>query len=136
MSRNMTISDLESKDILQINATIIAGALIFLTFLSFTTSVEAENKLLGIIVGSGTILIFSVCSLEVISGKKDHAIRILRAGFVFLMAITIVLAIFALFLLLSNLISEKFHPTGINKSESTHEQLPYVAIHTINRNKA
>jgi len=39
----MTIAGLENKDILQINATIIAGALIFLTFLSVSTASEAEN---------------------------------------------------------------------------------------------
>jgi hypothetical protein len=77
----MTIAGLENKDILQINATIIAGALIFLTFLSVSTASEAENRVAGIIVGSGTVLIFSTSSNTSDFKKKtqrdqDYACRI------------------------------------------------------------
>jgi hypothetical protein len=129
----MTIIDLENKDILQINATIIAGALIFLTFLSFSTSAEAENRVLGIIVGSGTILIFSISSLQVISGKKPSAISAMRAAYVLLIAVAIVFVIFTLLLT-----SHIYHPAGSSKVASSHWQVlknSSAAIHIINRSR-
>jgi hypothetical protein len=116
----MTIAGLENKDILQINATIIAGALIFLTFLSVSTASEAENRVAGIIVGSGTVLIFSTSSIQVISGKKDSAITIMRADFILLIAVDIIFVIFTLILTshISKLIPDIYHPAGSRVASS------------------
>jgi hypothetical protein len=115
----MTIAGLENKDILQINATIIAGALIFLTFLSVSTASEAE-RVAGIIVGSGTVLIFSTSSIQVISGKKDSAITIMRADFILLIAVDIIFVIFTLILTshISKLIPDIYHPAGSRVASS------------------
>jgi len=82
------------------------------------------DRLAGIIVGSGTVLIFLTSSIQVISGKKDSAIGIMRAGFILLIAVDIIFVIFTLILTthLSKLISDISHPAGSNKVASSHEQ--------------
>jgi len=81
--------DLSNNDILQICATVIAGALIFLTFSSSTARLgDVISLAITTIYGLGIIIFFSYAALKVISGKKDHALKHMRNGFLF----TIVMA--------------------------------------------
>jgi len=56
---------LEQKDILQINATIIAGALIFLTVITITgsTTTEIISQIHAMIIALGVIIFFSLSSI-------------------------------------------------------------------------
>ena len=86
------IKDLENRDILQINASIIAGALIFLT-LSSIVSVEQEKitRLASIVYGLIILVIFSISSRYIIVGKKDNGIYWMERGFVGIVFASIVL---------------------------------------------
>jgi len=77
--------DLENNDILEICATVIAGALIFLTLSSSSISREdVLDLILTQIFGLGVIIYFSYAALKAISGKKDRAIKHMRNGFLFI----------------------------------------------------
>jgi hypothetical protein len=82
----MGIIDLDNRDILQINATIIAGALIFLTIYSFPLNVTAvSNRIIGIGLGIGVIAFFSESSYFVLSGKRPDGVSTMKLGFTYLL---------------------------------------------------
>ena len=61
---------LEQKDILQINATIIAGALIFLTVITITgsTTTQIISQIHAMIIALGVIIFFSLSSIFALRG--------------------------------------------------------------------
>jgi hypothetical protein len=65
---------LEDKDILQSNATVIAGALIFITISYVATSHTAPTGLVGIALALGIIVNFGLSSFLIIAGKRRDAI--------------------------------------------------------------
>jgi hypothetical protein len=65
----LSIIDLEDKDILQINATIIAGALVFLTVISFSSPIAIKTG--GITLALGIIILFAQSSVYVLSGSRS-----------------------------------------------------------------
>jgi hypothetical protein len=84
---------LEQKDILQINATIIAGALIFLTVFSITSSKATEilNQNYAISLGLVIIFTFGISSAAALKEKNKKAIDIMVIGFYILIASSVIL---------------------------------------------
>jgi hypothetical protein len=77
--------DLENTDILQVNATLIAGALVYVTISSISTSQTGDiTKISGIGLALAVIFSFSKSSYHVITGKKDAAVRGMKYGFIVL----------------------------------------------------
>jgi hypothetical protein len=86
--------DLENNDILVICATVIAGALIFLTIASQSNSlVEVNGIIIVRTLGFGIIIFFSYAALQAISGKKDRALKHIRRGFLFIFFISLFLVV-------------------------------------------
>jgi hypothetical protein len=84
---------LEQKDILQINATIIAGALIFLTVFSITSSKATEilNQNFAVSLALVIIFTFGLSSAAALKEKNKKAIDIMIIGFYILIASSIIL---------------------------------------------
>jgi hypothetical protein len=74
----MNLAGLEDKDISQINATIIAGALVFLTISAVITSHMEIVKLGGLALGLGIVVLFSQSCMFVFSGTREDAIRAMK----------------------------------------------------------
>ena len=86
--------DLDPKDILQINATIIAGGLIFLTLIVGVLDIENSDPnylVTGIMML--TMLIFLLSCFSAIRGHKTDAIRLMLFGFI--VFIVFIIGIFA-----------------------------------------
>jgi hypothetical protein len=97
--------DLHPRHIIQINATTIAGALIFLsilgTFGATNDRIEALNRTSSLIIALPIIVIFSLSSIAAIDGNNIRATKIMRTGFytlfIFAMGyfiLTLVLAVY------------------------------------------
>lgn len=85
--------ELDNYGILEICATVIAGALIFLTLSTPTESTSKDNILDLIQVvsfGLGVIMFFSYSAVKVLNGQKDLALKQMRRGFLFLFVMAIV----------------------------------------------
>jgi hypothetical protein len=83
------IVELENNDILQICATVIVGALIFLTLVSESTSAVLLGALIIIrLFGLGIMIFFSYAALQAIKGRRDRAIKQMRRGFLFMFAVS------------------------------------------------
>ena len=84
---------LEQKDILQVNAIIIAGALIFLTLFSITSSKATEilNQNYAISLGLIIIFTFGISSAAALKEKNKKAIDIMIIGFYILIASSLIL---------------------------------------------
>ena len=84
---------LEQKDILQINATIIAGTLIFLTIFSITSSKATEilNQNYGISLALVIIFTFGLSSAAALKEMNKKAIDIIVIGFYILIASSLIL---------------------------------------------
>jgi hypothetical protein len=84
---------LEQKDVLQINATIIAGALIFLTIFSITSSkgTEVLNQNYAISLALVIIFTFSISSAAALKEKDKQAMDIMIIGFYILIASSVIL---------------------------------------------
>jgi hypothetical protein len=89
-SRTLT---LDQKDILQINTTIIAGALIFLTIFSIASSKATEilNQNYAISLGLVIIYTFGISSAAALKEKNKKAIDIMVIGFYILIASSVIL---------------------------------------------
>jgi hypothetical protein len=87
----MNLAGLEDKNISQINATIIAGALVFLTISAVITSHMEIVKLGGLALGLGIVVSFSQSYMFVFSGTREDAIRAMKKnGFKYLFIMTII----------------------------------------------
>ena len=86
---------LEQKDILQINATVIAGALIFLTVITITgsTTTEILNQIHVMMVALGVIIFFSFSSIFVLRGNINWSVELMSLGFVVLLVSAVILFI-------------------------------------------
>jgi hypothetical protein len=79
---------LEDKDILQIDASIIAGALIFLTVASVAIETQ-DARIDSVVLGSSIILIFGVSAIYVSFGRTERGRGAMKLGFVILVAMMI-----------------------------------------------
>ncbi len=87
-------ANLEDKDLLQFNATIIAGALIFLTISAFVT--RPEEQAYGLVsqtYGLMIILIFTISSYFLVHGKRNWGMRVMFIGLGWTAAAAIVLLV-------------------------------------------
>jgi len=86
---------LEQKDVLQINAIIIAGALIFLTVITITGSTTAEiiSQIHAMIIALGVIIFFSFSSIFVLRGNINWSVELMSLGFVVLLVSAVILFI-------------------------------------------
>ena len=86
---------LEQKDILQINAIVIAGALIFLTVITITgsTTTEILNQIHAMMVALGVIIFFSFSSIFVLRGNINWSVELMSLGFVVLLVSAVILFI-------------------------------------------
>jgi uncharacterized membrane protein YbhN (UPF0104 family) len=86
---------LEQKDVLQINATVIVGALIFLTVITITgsTSTEIVNQIHAMIIALGVIIFFSFSSIFALRGKVLNAEEIMQIGLIVLLVSAVILFI-------------------------------------------
>lgn len=82
-----TLIELESYQILQINATIIAGALIFLTF----TSQIGNSPITYTTVAIAIIGVLSVSTVYTLTGDKIRGTSWMMMGFIFLIFLGLVL---------------------------------------------
>jgi predicted membrane channel-forming protein YqfA (hemolysin III family) len=83
---------LEDRDIVQINATIIAGALIFLTISSVAFTHEERVTILTAIGFSlGLLLLFSISSIYATTERKDLSIQYMKIGFGYFIFVTLLL---------------------------------------------
>ena len=100
--------DLHTRDILQVNATVIAGSLIFLTLIGIKPSYESLATF-PVILTLLTVVMFSMSSWVALQGGKDNAVDIMKAGF-------LIIVIFALLILVTSptaeLIKQLFTPTN------------------------
>ena len=86
---------LEQKDILQINATIIAGALIFLTVLTITgsTTTEIISQIHAMIIALGVIIFFSLSSIFALRGNINWSVELMQIGLIILLVSAVILFI-------------------------------------------
>ena len=86
---------LEQKDVLQINATVIAGALIFLTVITITGSTRTEilNQIHAMMVALGVIIFFSFSSIFALRGNINWSVELMSLGFVVLLVSAVILFI-------------------------------------------
>ena len=86
---------LEQKDILQINATIIAGALIFLTVITITgsTTTEIISQIHAMIIALGVIIFFSLSSIFALRGNINWSVELMQIGLIVLLVSAVILFI-------------------------------------------
>ena len=86
---------LEQKDILQINATIIAGALIFLTVITITgsTTTEIISQIHAMIIALGVIIFFSLSSIFALRGNINWSVELMQIGLIILLVSAVILFI-------------------------------------------
>jgi hypothetical protein len=86
---------LEQKDVLQINATVIAGALIFLTVITITgsTTTEIINQIHAMIIALGVIIFFSFSSIFALRGNINWSVELMQIGLIVLLVSAVILFI-------------------------------------------
>ena len=86
---------LEQKDILQINATVIAGALIFLTVITITgsTTTEIISQIHAMIIALGVIIFFSLSSIFALRGNINWSVELMQIGLIVLLVSAVILFI-------------------------------------------
>ena len=84
---------LEQKDILQINATIIAGALIFLTVITITgaTTTEIISQIHAMIIALGVIIFYSFSSMFALRGNINWSVELMQIGLIVLLVSAVIL---------------------------------------------
>jgi hypothetical protein len=89
----LRLIDLQSRDILKINATIIAGAFIFLTFIGFSFETIDKTEIFKIfpqvLFSLLAIIMFSISSLQCIAGKKSQAMNWMYYGYAFIIILAV-----------------------------------------------
>lgn len=91
--------DLQTKDILFINATLISGALIFLTLSSFSAPTHEEkiSRAYSIVYGAGIVFTFSYSSIIAMFGNKDKALFMAKFSFMYLVIGAVIFAVVSFF---------------------------------------
>ncbi len=86
---------LDQKDILQINATVIAGALIFLTVITITgsTTTEIISQIHAMIIALGVIIFYSFSSIFALRGNINWSIELMQIGLIVLLVSAVILFI-------------------------------------------
>lgn len=90
-----SLQELKALEILQINATIIAGALILLTINSYLGNGEVSKLSKAGVFGMGLTIIgpFSVSSIQALKGKMSAALYFCKWGFYAIIFLVSLLAI-------------------------------------------
>jgi hypothetical protein len=93
--------NLGDRDLFQVSATVITGALIFVTVSTIAAPSQSYQtnyfKLLALLTGFGTITAFSLSCFAIMMEKITIAEKLMRAGFLYLGAVA-VLDIISVFL--------------------------------------
>ena len=86
---------LEQKDILQINATVIAGALIFLTVITITgsTTTAIISQIHAMIIALEVIIFFSFSSIFALRGNINWSVELMQIGLIVLLVSAVILFI-------------------------------------------
>src|SRR6476619_5773392 len=114
---------LEQKDILQINATVIVGALIFLTVITITGSTRTEilNQIHAMMVALGVIIFFSFSSIFALRGNINWSVELMSLGFVVLLVSAVILFIINIGKTMEQaqqILSQWFNGTSTSKNQS------------------
>lgn len=82
---------LEDKDILQVDATVIAGALVFLTISTVVGSrAELVTRLGAVALAVGVILLFGLSAVQVASGHKESGMGTMNFAFKYLVSMMLI----------------------------------------------
>jgi hypothetical protein len=83
--------ELHSRDILQINATLMTGAFIFLTLSSFApTPAETVYRLSSIALAIGMMICFATSSMSEMRGLREKALKNMQYGFIFIFIMSMI----------------------------------------------
>ena len=124
---------LEQKDILQINATIIAGALIFLTVIIITgsTTTEIISQIHAMIIALGVIIFFSFSSIFALRGNINWSVELMQIGLIVLLVSAVILFIINIGKTIEQgqkIIPKWFNNTKVPDTNITKSQSPIRAI--------
>ena len=124
---------LEQKDILQINATIIAGALIFLTVITITgsTTTEIISQIHAMIIALGVIIFFSLSSIFALRGNINWSVELMQIGLIILLVSAVILFIINIGKTIDQgeqIIPKWFNGTKVPDTNGTKSQSPIRTI--------
>ena len=124
---------LEQKDILQINATIISGALIFLTVITITgsTTTEIISQIHAMIIALGVIIFFSLSSIFALRGNINWSIELMQIGLIILLVSAVTLFIINIGKTIDQaqqIIPKWFNRTKVPDTNGTKSQSPIRTI--------
>ena len=124
---------LEQKDILQINATIIAGALIFLTVITITgsTTTEIISQIHAMIIALGVIIFFSLSSIFALRGNINWSVELMQIGLIILLVSAVILFIINIGKTIDQaqqIIPKWFNDTKVPDTNVTKSQSPIRTI--------
>ena len=124
---------LEQKDILQINATIIAGALIFLTVITITgsTTTEIISQIHAMIIALGVIIFFSLSSIFALRGNINWSVELMQIGLIILLVSAVILFIINIGKTIEQaqqIIPKRFNGTKVPDTNVTKSQSPIRTI--------
>ena len=124
---------LEQKDILQINATIIAGALIFLTVITITgsTTTEIISQIHAMIIALGVIIFFSLSSIFALRGNINWSVELMQIGLIILLVSAVILFIINIGKTIEQaqqIIPKWFNDTKVPDTNVTKSQSPIRTI--------
>ena len=124
---------LEQKDILQINATIIAGALIFLTVITITgsTTTEIISQIHAMIIALGVIIFFSLSSIFALRGNINWSVELMQIGLIILLVSAVILFIINIGKTIDQaqqIIPKWFNRTKVPDTNGTKSQSPIRTI--------
>jgi hypothetical protein len=124
---------LEQKDILQINATVIAGALIFLTVITIagSTTTEIINQIHAMIIALGVIIFFSFSSIFALRGNINWSVELMQIGLIILLVSAMILFIMNIGKTIEQgqkIIPKWFNGTQVPDTNVTKSQSPIRSI--------
>ena len=124
---------LEQKDILQINATIITGALIFLTVITITgsTTTEIISQIHAMIIALGVIIFFSLSSIFALRGNINWSVELMQIGLIILLVSAVILFIINTGKTIEQaqqIIPKRFNGTKVPDTNVTKSQSPIRTI--------
>ena len=124
---------LEQKDILQINATVIAGALIFLTVITITgsTTTEIISQIHAMIIALGVIIFFSLSSIFALRGNINWSVELMQIGLIILLVSAVILFIINIGKTIDQaqqIIPKWFNRTKVPDTNGTKSQSPIRTI--------
>jgi len=84
-------ANIDDRDIIQVSATIIAGALIFLTVSAIVTpAVDKISRLTPLVISTGAIVVFTLSCISIVLGKRPYGLGFMLIGFIYLLVAAII----------------------------------------------